>query len=321
MKNTLQALVQISELLRPNVLDKSNCKRFGSQNDGGYILYDDLNDNNFLISFGVGDNVEFESQIATRGISAHLYDNSIVELPRAIPKAKFFKETIGPQPHTTLQNALARIPESALPILKMDIEGSEWETLNGESEHIFNRFAQLIVEFHNLSEVTLPSKAELMVSVLSKLNSLFFVANVHPNNNGDYLIIENVGLPDVLEVTYLNRQHYSFLINDLNNDEQNYVLNAPCNPHKPEIFLNFLDLQSYQTFELESLGVLSPFELNALRRKVLDLENQLFDLNQKIHLLNYNLALRTNQRDEILNSTTWRVTSPIRRFSEFIRRK
>lgn len=313
MNRTLKALLEISESLELVEFDKSKCRRFGSINDGGYILLDELEDDDFLISFGIGNDVEFENQIADRGISSHLYDNSITNLPKAIPGSVFFNETIGPKPLVTIYDALKRIPDSARAILKMDIEGSEWQTLEFESKDTLSRFSQLVVEFHNLSEIAIDSKAQLIVSVLRKMNEIFFVANLHANNNGDFMIIENVPLPDVLEVTYLNRKYYSKLLNRPRKIEKDFLPNNPCNPNKPEIFLSFLNLPRQQNLNLPTTGVVSAFEFSVLKRKNLELEEQVSDLS-------LNLSLRTRERDELLNSSIWRLTAPLRNLSEFLRR-
>ncbi len=71
--------------------------------------------------------------------------------------------------------------------------------------------------------------------------------NVHGNNNGHYLIIENIPLPDALEVTFINKAFYA----DVEKEYPEFLsvgfenLNKPCNPNLPEILLpNFLHINS-----------------------------------------------------------------------------
>ena len=68
--------------MEPKPADLQELRRFGSSNDGGYLMIDDLNHSDFLISMGVADDVNFERDVVGKIAGVHLYDNSIDQLPR-----------------------------------------------------------------------------------------------------------------------------------------------------------------------------------------------------------------------------------------------
>lgn len=82
--------------------------RKGSINDGGYVFCDLQKQYSKLISFGVGDNVEFEDSISDLVSSIDLYDPTVDELPHFIDNAIFYKVGLGPElikGYTTLYDA------------------------------------------------------------------------------------------------------------------------------------------------------------------------------------------------------------------------
>ena len=63
--NTFEMNEKISrfkDALKTSVAKEVSYKRIGSINDGGYILVDDINKDDHLISFGVEGNVDFEKE-------------------------------------------------------------------------------------------------------------------------------------------------------------------------------------------------------------------------------------------------------------------
>jgi len=83
-------------------------------------------------------------------------------------------------------------------IIKMDVEGSEFDVLNVENFK-YMRFAQIIViEFHDVIQ-----KEYAFHQILSLFQSDFYIVNTHINNFGK---ISDGGVPDVIELTFLNRK-------------------------------------------------------------------------------------------------------------------
>ncbi len=114
-------------------------------------------------------------------------------------------------------------------ILKCDIEGSEYEIIDGILKY-YNRIEALIFEFHWLDKNEL-----IFFKSIKKLQKYFDVAHIHGNNHCGKL--EN-GLPIVLEMTFLNKKYSP--------SKKEYIksfpitnLDAPNNPYKKDLIFQF----------------------------------------------------------------------------------
>jgi len=87
--------------------------------------------------------------------------------------------------------------------VKMDIEGGEYEVLP-DFEPYFEFINGFTIEFHNLN-----CKGQLFETVIEKLKEFFYIAHIHANNYAG--IIRGTMLPNVLEITFINKK----MLNDL----------------------------------------------------------------------------------------------------------
>ena len=85
-------------------------------------------------------------------------------------------------------------------LLKMDIEGSEYRVVDQVVDNA-SRIVGACIEFHD----TEPFRAAFDHAI-DQLLTRFSIAHVHPNNYGR---IATDGLPDVLEITFLNRSVFA----------------------------------------------------------------------------------------------------------------
>jgi hypothetical protein len=101
-------------------------------------------------------------------------------------------------------------------ILKLDIEGSEYDILDMIIEHK-NLFNTIVIEFHNVK-----SNVEVLKNFVSKLN--FYIVNVSINEVG----LTQEMFPNLLEITFINEKilHSNFIGQKRNNEKGNdlYVL-------------------------------------------------------------------------------------------------
>ena len=93
-------------------------------------------------------------------------------------------------------------------ILKMDVEGWEWEFLNYASEKTLDQFSQIVFEFHDLTNPDMENK---IIPALQKLNNTHQLVHVHANNLHPASYLADVMLPPVLEATYLRRVDFDFI--------------------------------------------------------------------------------------------------------------
>jgi len=210
--------------------------RTGSHNDGGYLSVNDFSENDVLVSLGIGDNLDFEKELSCYVGKILAFDHTVDLLNTEIDNFVFFKvgvkakSTIG---FTTLTNIFEENSLSGDLILKIDIEGWEWEVLESLSSLELGRFKQIIGEFHGFHEIR---NYELIERVLYKLTENFVVTNSHANNWGAYQIIQKVAVPDVIEISWLRKDRCKLIPTNTSSGIQN--LNSPNNPSSLDLGYN-----------------------------------------------------------------------------------
>ena len=278
-----QRLAQTNEILRliqPDPVPTKIASRLGSKNDGGYVVMKDFSKNDYLISMGVADDINFELAISPLLLGIDLYDDSIQSLPANISNGRFFQERIGKAPDVTISKTILKINHKSDLILKMDIEGSEWEVLDQLPVEELLRFRQVIVEFHFLADPTKYGDANFKVSVLKKMAKYFYILNSHPNNCGDLYIIENLLLPDVIEITYIRKSSYSLNIKDSANSKVE-LLNRPCSEEFPEIYLSQPVPSDLLNVESKNAGEFSRLKYESVNRDRMDIVSRLVTLSDE----------------------------------------
>jgi hypothetical protein len=197
-------------MLSLNKVEESGLRRFGSNLDGGYVLINDVSKTDTIFSIGVGDDVSFDLAIANESKEVVLVDHTVEMLPIHIPSAIFLKKSLGSDlnGNSTTLAALLEEFKSEDYILKIDIEGAEWDVFVNASQETLLKFRQIVVEFHNLGDFSDPYIVLIRNKVLEKLNSTHAPVVVHANNFSPYLIIGGVPMPDTLEVTWIRKTSY-----------------------------------------------------------------------------------------------------------------
>jgi hypothetical protein len=189
--------------------------RVGRAHDGGYIMLDDFEDIDAAFSFGVGDDASWDLQVASRGIPTYQFDGSIDASPVLHPNLHFLARNIVPQPNRdgeTIGGLLERFGTKSdhACILKLDVEHDEWDILHHAEFDALRHFAQIICEFHFFSRATDPAWYTRALAVMKKLSDAFQVIHVHGNNYRPLVSIGNVPFPELLEVSFANRERYQF---------------------------------------------------------------------------------------------------------------
>lgn len=219
--------------LRPFDVLTGEMKRYGRDEDGGYVIYDDPLGAKHLLGYGVDKDVSFEKQLTEAwGIKAHVFDHTISEAPETGPNVTYVKEGIGAtdtDPLFTLETHVKRfVPDGANFILKMDVEGAEWDVLKSAD---LSRVSQLIIEFHDLQDNHW--------DVIQKLNETFYLVHVHGNNchNQPIIYIDRFHvIPRNLECTYVRKDLVTAVPT---NRKFPTPLDRQCRKDAPELDLNF----------------------------------------------------------------------------------
>jgi hypothetical protein len=189
--------------------------------------------------FGIGEDVNWDVQIADRGLEVYQYDHTVSAPPIQHPSFHFHKLGVAPRyggEFISIASAL-QVNGHALRndlILKVDIEGAEWSTFDQLSNHVLSQFRQIIIEYHGFLRISEQGWSAVFMRVLQKVHRSHAVHHVHANNWGRYQIVANVAVPDVLEVSYIRRD-----ILRLASSTKLYPtpIDAPCDPSQPDINL------------------------------------------------------------------------------------
>ena len=232
-------MLVIKDLLKISKAETSYM-RFGSAGDGGYVLSGDFYANSGLISFGVDKNVDFEVDLSQYVRSVDMYDDSVDAPPQGVTNGRFFKTRIGSKTRDemTLAEAVEIMPRTETLvdyILKMDIEGSEYDVLAEADEETLRKFSQITVEFHNFNQLTDYAFYQKVVAALTSIRRTHRPVLVHPNNDMPMVILGNCPTPIVFEVLFLNHDDYAFGVEA----DQFEGLLARNNVDLPEMSLTF----------------------------------------------------------------------------------
>jgi hypothetical protein len=197
--------------------------RIGSDNDGGYLVPNILNQIRYCFSPGVGGSSSFERDLQNRNIKCFLADNS-VDLKSDIVKSFDFEKknisSLNSKNTITLEDWVnLKIDKSSNDLLlQMDIEGDEYEVILSANEDFIKRFKVMIIEFHYLDHIANKLGYKYIGAVFKKLLNYFDICHIHPNNADEINIICGFNIPSVLEITLLRKD----LI--LKKEKLNYIL-------------------------------------------------------------------------------------------------
>ena len=217
-------------------LKQENYKHFGADEDGGYFLAFPFGISTEVVSVGLGDNITFDFEISPYVNRIHMWDHTIAP-PGEIPvNSIYYPKGLGPKTFgdfISLEEMFDNLDQESRIILKIDIEGAEWEILNSLSRSVLDRVDQIVIEFHGLFEVVRNQvKFESALRTLRLVSSDFYTINVNPNNWGNAQVLHGITFPDVIEVSYLRK--------DLNFDGDYGRISwkgFPNNPNQPRLLL------------------------------------------------------------------------------------
>jgi hypothetical protein len=172
--------------LQPVVLKNCTLKRFGSANDGGYLMCENLIEPlDAAYSYGVGSNDDWGCELSRRyHVPVHEYDCFDPARPTCNGGTfVFHNECVGNRSgysgshlFDTLQNQIRKNGDAGRRlIIKMDIEGGEWDSLLAAPDELLASIPQITMEMHGFDNPKI-------VEVLRKLKRNFYPVNLHFNN-------------------------------------------------------------------------------------------------------------------------------------------
>ncbi|MEO5349406.1 MAG: tetratricopeptide repeat protein [Magnetococcus sp. YQC-3] len=189
--------------------------RVGSVGDGGYVVPDDLENIDAVLSIGIGDNCSFDEYFADRGVNVYQYDHTVNGSPVPNSRFHFRKNGIGPQDAGDLKTLTTMIAENGLLnknnlLLKIDVEGAEWESFDMLHYEDFMRFRIIVIELHSLAMLEYESFLRLAERVISKIAKNHQCVHFHPNNFADLEIVHRIPICNLAEATFLRKDRSDF---------------------------------------------------------------------------------------------------------------
>lgn len=205
---------KILRLLTPQDVVDMSFVRVGNERDGGYVMLDRGLQNSVAYSFGISEDVSWDQDMVDRGCEIYQFDHTINGLP--YDNLHFHWKKLGISSNT--EGDFISVPDIIKEnghqgnddiILKMDIEGAEWDVFESLDVDCLSKFKQIVVELHSFVTGH-TSHLERVVPILEKLNQTHQSVHIHANNYGWLGIIGGVMLPDVFELTYVRRADHQF---------------------------------------------------------------------------------------------------------------
>ncbi len=172
--------------LQPVALTNCALERFGSANDGGYLMCANLMEPlDAAYSYSVGPNDDWGCDVSRRyRVPVHQYDCFDPARPACQGGTFIFRDECvgnrtgyrGSHRFDTLENQLARNGDRGRRvIIKMDIEGAEWDSLLAAPDALLRAIPQIAMEMHGYDDPKI-------VTVLKQLKRNFYLVNLHFNN-------------------------------------------------------------------------------------------------------------------------------------------
>jgi hypothetical protein len=185
-RNTLIRAALLKEL-QPVKLANCELQRFGEANDGGYLLCGNLlGDVKAGYSYGISGYDGWGCEIS-RKLTVRVHEYDCFDLTRPICQGGytvFHGECVAGSASTDKDGRVFDTPEHQIArngdrdkhlVIKMDVEGAEWDTFLQSPDSLFERIDQLAVEFHGSGD-------EKFTRAIQRLKRFFYVANLHFNN-------------------------------------------------------------------------------------------------------------------------------------------
>jgi hypothetical protein len=206
-RESLRALLRTLRPLEPGM----ELVRVGPDDDGGYLVPDDLEGIRLAFSPGVSNESGFEARLADRGMQIYLADYSVDGPTLPHPRFDFDKRFVGcltDERYMTLDDwhaAKLGADSDAELLLQMDIEGAEYETLLAASPRLLGLFRIMVIEFHSLPQLWNEPFFAIASRMFAKLLATHAVVHIHPNNCCGSVKSAGLEIPRIAEFTLLRR--------------------------------------------------------------------------------------------------------------------
>ena len=229
----------------------NNLIRIGPKCDGGYVIADCF-EYDLFISCGIADDIRFEDAfLDIHNVKCIAFDGTIESFPYHRNNIEWIPKNIGFVNTDKITNLKEYIQNNNKIFLKMDIEGSEFNWLDSMLQTDLEKFSQIVIEIHWPFDI-------YRMNMLKKLNTTHYIIHIHGNNYCDRDIpkdlpsgrtydgtitirndiMQQIKLPEVFEVTYINKKLCNSLLVEMTEIQFPTILDYPNNPSATDIFFS-----------------------------------------------------------------------------------
>lgn len=144
-------LLHLAKYFQPVAVENFAKIRVGRDGDGGYVMLDMFEGISAVLSFGIEKEISWDIDMARRGCSIFMFDHTVDGPPEDNPHFHFYKKMIGPNEGPETASIESALRDHGAPerrnVLKMDIEGAEWSTLDATATVTLDRFLRSFASF------------------------------------------------------------------------------------------------------------------------------------------------------------------------------
>jgi len=294
------------DLLKPQNVFLTK-KRFGPNDDGGYVMLDFVLENcSAVFAYGVGGDTRFEEDffVPIYKKPAYLFDHTIRRLDdnpvfhdeqrrcwknqEERWKSKdchFFPHGLGFQEECKdFIEDYQELNMNGEVLLKIDIEGGEYEYFSKADISKMESMAMgIILEVHWIGE---PGNREKLVNILNELGKYFILFHIHGNNWSKCWKFEKQLIPETFELSFINKK----FVEKYEPDDQEYPIKGidlPNNPTKKDYKLTFLsdiDLTQGMPMQMSIGDIVDRYAICKLKseREGVDSSKEMNDLQEEM---------------------------------------
>jgi hypothetical protein len=192
------------------VYNFDNKIRCGSNCDGGYVFAELDGEYDCYISAGISNEESFSRDFINKyninKDNSYGFDGTINDYPyHYTENIQFIKKNINSFNNENNSDLSFLTSKYDNIFLKMDIEGGEYPWLLKMDETQLNKFKQIVIEFHGITNNDWNCKYYYKVKCLEKLSKTHYLIHAHGNNFGP--VVNRI--PDVIELTYINKNYFN----------------------------------------------------------------------------------------------------------------
>ena len=217
--------------------------RIGGDQDGAYLIPDDLAGIAACFSPGTDNKTRFESELAEHyAIPSLMCDGSVQRSQLQLVEGMHSFETkwlkdFDNATTTSLDQWVANSPYAGAKdlLLQIDIEGGEYPALLYASHSTLQRFRIIAMELHGLERLDDLRFLNLrFMPLLQKLTGAFDLVHLHANNCLPAVDLGGAQVPPIVEITFLRRDRNR---NAQRPPQMPHPLDVVNVPHKPLVDL------------------------------------------------------------------------------------